>query len=298
MVDLLHPDDFYSKQNALIFEAMASLHNDGKPVDEVTTAGQLTAVLGKQTGHISYIATLAERVPTSANVLHYAELVRQRSAARRAIRIINDARDAAMSNNVAEAMAKLSRLDDAGLWPHLGALEGRQTSLASWPALNELAMHGLAGDYVRAVSPHTEADPVAILVQLLVAFGNIVGRGPHFVAEADRHYTNEFVVLVGSTAKGRKGSSWGHVRKLCEGIDAEWVKKRVRSGLASGEGLVHAVRDPSSSSNDDDTRLLALEGEFASALAVAAREGNTLSAVVRSAWDGIPLGNMTKNNPD
>jgi hypothetical protein len=84
------------------------------------------------------------------------------------------------------------------------------------------------------VSPHTEADPVAILVQLLIAFGNMVGRGPHFVAEADRHHTNEFAVLVGSSAKGRKGSSWGHVRRLCELVDSEWTSTRIRSGLSSG----------------------------------------------------------------
>jgi hypothetical protein len=33
------------------------------------------------------------------------------------------------------------------------------------------AYHGLAGDVVRAIGPHSEADPVALLVQLLVAFG-------------------------------------------------------------------------------------------------------------------------------
>ena len=45
--------------------------------------------------------------------------------------------------------------------------------------------------------------------QFLVAFGCACGRGAHYQVEADRHYTNEFVVLVGPTARGRKGSSWG-----------------------------------------------------------------------------------------
>ncbi|MEW6229964.1 MAG: hypothetical protein AB1700_18055, partial [Bacillota bacterium] len=64
------------------------------------------------------------------------------------------------------------------------------------------AFYGLAGDIVRTIEPHTEADPVALLVQFLVAFGNAVGRGPHFVAEADRHGLNLFACLVGATAKG------------------------------------------------------------------------------------------------
>src|SRR5262245_44300396 len=58
-----------------------------------------------------------------------------------------------------------------------------------WPdPLAEAAYHGLAGEYVRALEPHTEADPAAVLVQLLVAVGNVVGRGPHFAVEGDLHH--------------------------------------------------------------------------------------------------------------
>ncbi len=40
------------------------------------------------------------------------------------------------------------------------------------------AYYGLAGDIVSAIAPHTEADPVAVLVQLLVACGALIGRHP------------------------------------------------------------------------------------------------------------------------
>ena len=40
------------------------------------------------------------------------------------------------------------------------------------------AWQGLAGQIVETIAPHTEADPVAILAQLLVAAGATVGRGP------------------------------------------------------------------------------------------------------------------------
>jgi hypothetical protein len=46
-----------------------------------------------------------------------------------------------------------------------------------------------------------------------------------------------------------------------------------------------------------DKRLLVVEGEFASTLKVMKREGNTLSAVIRNAWDSGELGTMTKNSP-
>lgn len=43
-----------------------------------------------------------------------------------------------------------------------------------WPALpHEDAFHGVAGDIVRLIEPHSEADPVALLLQLLVVMGNI-----------------------------------------------------------------------------------------------------------------------------
>jgi hypothetical protein len=185
----------------------------------------------------------------------------------------------------------------------------------SWPELPEEAMHGLAGDIVRAIEPHTEADPVALLAQLLVAFGNAVGRSPHFMAEADRHGTNLFVVLVGVSSKGRKGTSWAHIRRLFQAVAPEWTRNCITSGLSSGEGLKWAVRDPierlepvkqsgrvvdyqtvTEDPGVTDKRCLVYEAEFASALRVMQREGNTLSATIRDAWDTGDLRTMTKND--
>ncbi len=46
-----------------------------------------------------------------------------------------------------------------------------------------------------------------------------------------------------------------------------------------------------------DKRLMVTEAEFAGTLAVMERPGNTLSPVIRNAWDGQPLQTMTKNSP-
>ena len=114
-----------------------------------------------------------------------------------------------------------------------------------WPApLARPAFHGLAGDVVSVIGPHSEADPAALLVQYLVAFGNAAGRGAGFRAEADFHALNLFVVLVGQTAKGRKGTSWGQIGRIFERADPTWRRERVRGGASSGEGLIWAVRDP------------------------------------------------------
>jgi hypothetical protein len=186
-----------------------------------------------------------------------------------------------------------------------------------WPDPPERAAYrGVAGDLVRTLAPHTEADPAALLVQFLVAFGNLVGRGPFFVAESARHYTNIFAIMVGRTSKGRKGTSWSQVRRLACAADPNWADHRVQSGLSSGEGLIWAVRDEiqkvetlrdkgvavgqqtvTSDPGVADKRLLALEGEFALVLKVLARDTNTLSATIRHAWDTGDLRTLTKNSP-
>src|SRR5262249_23194233 len=114
----------------------------------------------------------------------------------------------------------------------------------AWPEpLAPEAFHGLAGEIVHVLEPASEADPAALLFQVRVWFGDLVGRKAHFRVEADEHFTNEFVVLLGRTSKGRKGTSWGQIRNLLKDADPEWLKDRVQSGLSSGEGLKWSVRD-------------------------------------------------------
>lgn len=160
--------------------------------------------------------------------------------------------------------------------------------------------HGPVGEMTRLIEPQSEADPVAILVQGLVVFGAIVGRCAHYQVEATRHYTNEFVLLIGQSGRGRKGTSLDRVMQVFDGLDPSFAKRQ-GSGLASGEGLVWKIRDPSeagdTAASAGDRRLLSKESEFASVLKVAKRQDNTLSANVRNAWDGKTLETMTKTNP-
>ena len=59
---------------------------------------------------------------------------------------------------------------------------------APWPTMDEAAYYGIAGDIVRAIRPHTEADPVAILVQTLASAGNAIGRDL-FGCDRERPYS-------------------------------------------------------------------------------------------------------------
>ena len=124
-----------------------------------------------------------------------------------------------------------------------GLLSGDQPPADHWPTLAPEALYGLAGDMVHAIEPHIEADPAALLLNSLTAFGNIVGDEPHFRVEHTRHPLRLFVGLVGETAKARKGTSWSTPRHLFSCIDEGWAKECVTGGLSSGEGLIYAVRD-------------------------------------------------------
>jgi hypothetical protein len=175
----------------------------------------------------------------------------------------------------------------------------------AWPEMDAAAYCGLAGDIVKTIEPHTEADPVAILIQFLAYFGNAVGAGPFYQVESHKHRANLYAVLVGRSAKAGKGTSGGRAQSVF--TDPIWLS-RMKGGLSSGEGLISEVRDARKEwnrkeSRDEivdpgiaDKRLMVTEAELASALAVMQRHGNTLSSVIRSAWDGGKLGTITKNS--
>jgi len=194
---------------------------------------------------------------------------------------------------------------------------GEAVAPAAWPELHAAALYGVAGEFVSLVEPHSEADPVALLVQFMIGFGNLVGRGAHFLTEADRHYTNVFAVLVGDTGTGRKGTSWGQVKRVLESLDGTWARDCLAGGMSSGEGLIYSVRDAVLSKKPikaggmatgvdefeivdrgvTDKRLLVFEGEFASVLRAQGREGNTLSMVIRNLWDTGDVRSMVKTAP-
>jgi hypothetical protein len=166
------------------------------------------------------------------------------------------------------------------------------------------------------IGPHSEADQTALLIQFLLVFGNIIGPSAHFLVESTHHHANLFAVLVGETAKGRKGTSWGQIRTIFQEVEPEWSQKRIVSGLSSGEGIIWAVHDSIEKSEpiregrkvtgyqsvlaDEgvaDKRLFVVEEEFSSPLRVMERQGATLSAVLRDAWGVGTLSSLTKNSP-
>lgn len=179
----------------------------------------------------------------------------------------------------------------------------KEQTVNGLPTLEQEALHGPAGEYALAVEPYTEACPTAVLVSVLVAFGNAAHRNAFMPVGGQTHYANEFALLVGPTATARKGESMQLGVRPIEQANPDW-SNCLLGGFGSGEAIVDAVRDPTVGTVDgeekvldqgvSDKRLFVFEEELAHVIAVAGRDGSTLSSLWRKAWDGRRLENRTK----
>lgn len=172
---------------------------------------------------------------------------------------------------------------------------------------------GITKAFVKLATQNSEADPAAVLFTFLARFGVEVGRNPYFNIGDSTHHGRLAVVIVGESSRSRKGTSGKPISRLMSlkslMSPSEYIFSRTSPGpFSSGEGIIYAVRDPVKAWDRkkqateiidpgiDDKRLFVLDEEFAGVLANTHREGNTLSMVIRSAWDNGRFDPLTKNN--
>jgi hypothetical protein len=155
------------------------------------------------------------------------------------------------------------------------------------PTLDPEALHGLAGEIVRAFEPKTEADPAALLFTVLTVVGNVAGKNTRAQVHDDEHPARLFTAVVGETSSGAKGTSLAALRGLLRSVDPVYFGQRVLGGFGSGEAIVTELQ--AKDGVPFDPRLLILETEFAALLAVNNRDGSKSSMTIRQAWDGVKL---------
>ncbi|RLC27225.1 MAG: replicative DNA helicase [Deltaproteobacteria bacterium] len=86
VMDILTPEDFYREANALVFEGMTELYNQGEPIDIITLSQYLTRKnLLEKAGGPDYPASLVEAVSTSAGIAFHAKIVKSFSVRRKLI---------------------------------------------------------------------------------------------------------------------------------------------------------------------------------------------------------------------
>jgi hypothetical protein len=142
---------------------------------------------------------------------------------------------------------------------------------------------------------------MAMLTNLLCAFGNIIGSNAYTPIGPVKQHANLFVLVVGETGRGaRKTQARAEVMPLFKGIDREWYDTHILSSLSTGEGVAERVRDGDDDESDPgehDKRLLVSCSEFVNVLNVKARTNRILTGILRQAWDGQSLMVPTRNDP-
>ena len=90
-IEILKVDDFYRTDNKSIYEAIMNLYNRAEPIDIITVKAVLES-LGKfeQVGGLEYLASLPDKVPTTANAIKYIKIVEEKSTLRNLIKTANE----------------------------------------------------------------------------------------------------------------------------------------------------------------------------------------------------------------
>lgn len=117
--ELLKPEYFYTDANKEIFEGMQQLYEERKPIDIVTLTSTLkTRKVFDRVGGASYITSLANAVPTAANIEHYASILREKYLRRSLITLAGSMTEQAFTedeeapqvlDNIEQSVYKLSQ---------------------------------------------------------------------------------------------------------------------------------------------------------------------------------------------
>ena len=89
--DILQPEDFYREAHKLVYRSAMTLFERGEAIDFITVIDMLRREEAlERAGGISYITSLANGVPTAANIVFHAKIVQEKSLLRRLIHAATD----------------------------------------------------------------------------------------------------------------------------------------------------------------------------------------------------------------
>jgi replicative DNA helicase len=86
IADILTAEDFYEDKHRVIYQAILRLYDERASIDILTVSNKLDEGASlEKTGGISYLTSLVNSVPSSAHIVHYANIVRRKGTLRRLI---------------------------------------------------------------------------------------------------------------------------------------------------------------------------------------------------------------------
>jgi hypothetical protein len=173
------------------------------------------------------------------------------------------------------------------------------------PRPDPACLYGLVGDIARTGSQSTEANPYAVAASAIAYLSAALGRRAYMPIGDNINHVRLFFIHVGRSSRGRKGTSKSLIKmidKVLRNRNQKLAPNFHTGGLSTREGLATLIHDGYREGKTvvppiDDKRLLVMESEFANILQQSKRDGNTLSAALRDAWDGTSIKPAIKNNP-
>lgn len=139
ITDVIREQDFYRYEHRLIFRHIARLTDHAKPVDVITVAESLegNAELDKA-GGLAYLGSLAQNVPSAANIRRYAEIVRERSVMRKLAEVGTEIATSAYNPGGRDAGQLLDEAESRVLEINQESERGSQGFVAIPPLLNKV----------------------------------------------------------------------------------------------------------------------------------------------------------------
>jgi len=183
VLSMLKPASFQDNKNKVVYDAICDLDRENSPVDLMTVNSKL-----QQKGHldiiggIAYLADIMQIVPSAANIINYADLVRQNS-----IKVV-------INSKMQNALAEFNDLDGENVYQKLGQLEtviaslgqravnGRESGLTH---IKEIAKDWLTELNDRKENPDDHAGLSTGIDSLDAVLGNkLIVKGSLFVVGA------------------------------------------------------------------------------------------------------------------
>lgn len=132
--DMLCAEDFYRSEHKLIWQAIAAMMLTNKTVDVISVYERLEAGKDAQNfGGIAYLNSIAQFVPSAANLRGYSEIVRERAVSRKLV----TAGDDISSLGFDQTLPIADRLDRATA--HITAMVGQGAS-SDWVGLDSMVV--------------------------------------------------------------------------------------------------------------------------------------------------------------
>jgi hypothetical protein len=189
------------------------------------------------------------------------------------------------------------------------AMRKPKTNKLTPAPMRDEAFYGLAGKIVKLLEPYLEADRPAILANVLALSAVLFKRNAYCKVAADFHYPCDYFLLVGTSSRARKGNTTNALLEVIERVSPGY-RNSIITGLSTGQGLIKAlIKEPSDPAEREKIEreklpydpiapsVLIEISEFSELLAVMSRDENTLTAVMRNAWDGKMLAVTVKKDP-